>query len=159
MRCAACHHVGMFTPTSPLTYRPWPAIAVSALLVAVLASIVNAIVATIAIALGLDAAASHGLEAFSYIPLTIIGAVAGAVGWHLVNRYAPRPGRVLSWLVPLALFVSWTPDLYVALDTGWPNAIALMIMHTLTVVIAVLVFRWRMPLKAARPGTRPSEAA
>ena len=139
----------MSTPTSPVTYHPWPAIAVSALLVAVVASIVNAIVATIAIALGLDAAASHGLEAFSYIPLTVIGAVGAAIGWHLVNRYAPRPGRVLRWLVPLALLISWTPDIYVALDAGWPNAIALMIMHTLTVVIAVLVFRWRMPLKVA----------
>jgi len=139
----------MSTPTSPLSYRPLPAIAVSALLVAVLASIVNAIVATITITLGLDAAASHGLEAFAYVPLTVIGAVGGAVGWHLVNRHAPRPGRVLSWLVPLALLLSWTPDIYVALDTGWPNALALMIMHTLTVVIAVLVFRWRMPLKVA----------
>ena len=139
--------MGMSTPTSPLTYRPGPAIAVSALLVAVLASIVNAIVATIAIALGLDAAASHGLEAFAYIPLTVIGAVASAVGWHLVNRYTPRPRRVLTWLVPLALLLSWSPDIYVALDRGWPNALALMIMHTLTVVIAVLVYRWRMPLK------------
>ena len=146
---AACHHVGMSTPTSPLAYRPWPAIALSAVVVAVLASIVNAIVATVAIALGLDAEDSHGLEAFAYIPLTIIGAIGAAVGWHLVNRYTPRPGRVLRWLVPLALLLSWTPDIYVALDTGWPNALALMTMHTLTVVIAVLVFRWRMPLKAA----------
>lgn len=121
----------------------------SAALVAVLASIANAIVATIAVALGLDATASHGLEAFSYVPLTVIGAVASAVGWHLVNRYTPRPDRVLRWLVPLALLLSWIPDLYVALDTGWPNAIALMMMHTITVVIAVLVYRWRMPLKRA----------
>jgi len=146
----------MSTPTSPLSYRPWPAIAVSALLVAVLASIVNAIVAAIAIALGLDATASHGLEAFSFIPLTVIGAIGAAIGWHLVNRYAHRPGRVLTWLVPLALLISWTPDIYVALDAGWPNAIALLTMHTLTVVIAVLVFRWRMPVKGAQPDLKRS---
>lgn len=138
----------MSTPTSPLAYRPLPAIALSAALVAVLASIANALVATIAIALGLDAAESHGLEPFAYIPLTVIGAIGAAVGWHLVNRYTPRPGRVLRWLVPLALLISWAPDIYVALDAGWPNALALMVMHTLTVVIAVLIFRWRMPLKA-----------
>jgi hypothetical protein len=139
----------MSTSTSPITYRPLPAIALSAVLVAVIAGIVNAIVATIAVTLGLDAQASHGLEAFSYVPLTVIGAIAAAIGWHLVNRYAARPRRVLKWLVPLALLLSWTPDIYVAIDAGWPNALTLMLMHTLTVVIAVLVFRWRMPLKPA----------
>lgn len=136
------------TTTSPITYRPLPAIGLSALLVAVLAGLTNFLVATIAVALGLDASASHGLEAFAYVPLTVIGAIAGAVGWHLVNRFAARPGRVLRWLVPLVLLLSFAPDIFVALDTGWPNALALMIMHTLTITIAVLVFRWRMPLRA-----------
>lgn len=135
----------MSTITSP-DYRARTAIAFSAAIVAVAASAVNAVIAVGAVALGAEVAG--GLQPIAYISLTVIAAIVGAIGWHLINRYTPRPVVVMRWLVPAFLVVSLIPTIPVGLVMGWLVAGALMLMHVATIVIAVLAYRRFMPLSA-----------
>ena len=140
----------MTTVTRPVdrpTYRTGTAIAVSAALVALVGSLVNALIALGAVALG--APAEGGLQPMAYITFTVVAAIAGAVGWHIINRYARRPAQVMRWLVPAFLIVSFVPDIPVGLALGWLTAGALMLMHVATIVVAVVVYRRLLPLRAA----------
>ncbi|HWV50348.1 MAG TPA: DUF6069 family protein [Microbacterium sp.] len=135
----------MTTITRP-DYRARTAITISALIVAVAASIVNALIALGAVALGAEVAG--GLQPVAYLSLTIIAAVAGAFGWHIINLRARRPATVMRWLVPAFLAVSFVPDIIVGVSMGWLVAGSLMLMHVATITIAVLVYRRLMPLRA-----------
>lgn len=137
----------MTTVTKP-AYRAGAAIPLSAVIVAVAATLVNALIAFGAVSLGAEA--TGGLQPMSYIAFTVIAAIAGAVGWHLINRYAKRPGRVMRWLVPVFLVVSFIPDIVVGVSMGWLMAGALMLMHVATITIAVLSYRRFLPLRADR---------
>lgn len=138
------------TTVQSLTYRPLTTIGLSAGVVALAASVVNAVIALAAI--GLGATAIGGLLPQAYITFTVIAAIAGAAGWHLINRYTRRPERVMNWLVPAFLVVSFLPDLGVGLAMGWLTAGALMVMHITTITIAVVTYRRFMPL--VRDGRR-----
>jgi len=48
----------------------------------------------------------------AYSFLTVVGVVAGLVGWLLIRRTA-RAATTLRWLVPTVLVVSLVPDLMV----------------------------------------------
>ncbi|GAA1056938.1 hypothetical protein GCM10017608_10460 [Agromyces luteolus] len=120
------------------TYRASKAIPLSAGIVALTASLANALIAWAGLALG--APATGGILPMSYITLTVIAAIAGAVGWHLINRYARRPRRVLTWLVPTFLVVSFVPDILVGISMGWILAVTLMIMHVATLAIGITVY-------------------
>lgn len=132
-------------------YRTRTAIPLSALIVAVAAGIVNALIALGAVALGAEA--TGGLQPIAYLSLTVIAAIAGAVGWHIVGRRAQRPQRVMRWLVPAFLVVSFIPDVFVGMAMGWLAAGALALMHIATITIAVLTYRRFMPLRAAASET------
>lgn len=134
----------MTSVTSP-TYRVGTAIPLSAVIVAVTGSAANALVALASTSLGAESIG--GLQAMAYISFTVIAAIAGAVGWHLINRYARRPARVMRWLVPTFLVISFVPDIFVGTQMGWLTAGALMCMHVLTITIAVLVYSRLMPLR------------
>lgn len=136
----------MTTVTAP-GYRAATAIPLSALIVAVAASAANALIALAATTLGAEAAG--GLQPMSYLAFTVIAAIAGAVGWHLINRSARRPARVMRWLVPAFLLVSFSPDVAVGVSMGWLMASALMLMHVATITIAVLTYRRFLPLRTA----------
>ena len=129
-----------------LSYRAGTAIPLSAALVALAAGLVNAIIAFGATALGAEV--TGGLQPTAYISFTVIAAIAGAVGWHIINRYTRRPARVMRWLVPTFLLVSFIPDMVVGVSMGWLMAGALMLMHIATITIAVLVYHRFMPLRA-----------
>ena len=135
----------MTTITRP-DYRARTAITISALIVAVSAAIVNALIALSTVALGAEVAG--GLQPVAYVSFTIIAAVAGAFGWHLINLRARRPATVMRWLVPAFLAVSFIPDIIVGASLGWLVAGSLMLMHVATITIAVLTYRRLMPLRA-----------
>lgn len=133
------------TTVTPHTYRPLTTIALSAGVVAVAASLVNALIAVAA--LGLGATLAGGLLPQAYITFTVIAAIAGAAGWHLINRHTRRPERIMIWLIPAFLVVSFIPDVGVGVTTGWLTAGALMVMHITTITIAVISYRMFMPLR------------
>lgn len=133
--------------TLPRTYSPTVAVPLSIAIVAVLASAVNAVLALVGSAVG---ATGPGLQPIAYLSLTVVAAVGGAVGWHLIDRFAKRPRRVMRWLVPSFLAVSFVPDILIGVTTGtgdgWLYAAVLMSMHVITITIAILTYRRLMPL-------------
>lgn len=135
----------MNATTRPTSYRARNAIPLSALIVAVTAGIVNALVAVGAVALGAEA--TGGLQPLAYLALTVIAAIAGAVGWHLINRATRHPAEVMRWLVPAFLIASFVPDFLVSAAVGWLTTSALMLMHITTIAIAVPVYIKIMPLR------------
>ncbi len=141
----------MTTLTRP-AYRISSALPLSAAIVAVAAGAANALIAFGAI--GLGAPVIGGLQPAAFLTFTVIAAVAGAVGWHLINRLARRPAQVMRWLVPTFLVVSFLPDVAVGMAMGWLIAGALMLMHVATITIAVLTYRRLMPLRMPDPDGR-----
>lgn len=129
------------------TYRPTVTVPLSIAIVAVFAGAVNALLALVGTAIG---ASGPGLQPVAYLSLTVVAAIGGAVGWHLVDRFAKRPSRVMRWLVPSFLAVSFVPDILIGATTGtgdgWLYATILMIMHVTTITIAILTYRRVMPL-------------
>lgn len=134
------------TTISRADYRARTAITISALVVAVAASAVNALIALGATALGAES--TGGLQPIAYISFTVVAAIAGAVGWHIINRRAGRPAKVMRWLVPAFLAVSFIPDIAVGIAMGWLVAGALSLMHVATISIAVVAYRRFMPLRS-----------
>lgn len=111
---------------------------------------VNAAVATAA--LGLGASADFlPLQFTPYAALTVLGVIAGAFGWIIVRRRSARPTRVLGWLVPTVVVVSFVPDIALLagdamVGTSGLAVGALMLMHLVIAVIAVVTFRRVLPL-------------
>ncbi|MGV2984542.1 DUF6069 family protein [Microbacterium sp. AGC85] len=135
----------MITITQP-GYRVRTALPFSALIVAVAASAVNALIALGAVSLGAESVG--GLQPVAYISFTVIAAFAGAAGWHIINRRARHPAKIMRWLVPTFLVVSFIPDIAVGVAMGWLVAGALSLMHVATIIIAVLTYRRFMPLRS-----------
>ncbi|MEU6180066.1 DUF6069 family protein [Streptomyces coeruleorubidus] len=81
---------------------------------------------------------------------TVIGVLLGAVGWAVVRRVAKNPAGLLRWLVPVAVVVSFVPDLaLLGGDTpgsGPLAVVALMVMHVVVGVVAVFAYRRVMPV-------------
>jgi hypothetical protein len=107
-------------------------------------------VATIAHAAGV----SHlfnPLQFANYTTLTVIGIAAGAAGWALVRARATDPRRRLRVLAPIVLAASFTPDVVVGVSrrmtgTRWGGVAALMVMHLLVALVAVVVFARTFPI-------------
>ncbi|WP_426185158.1 DUF6069 family protein [Microbacterium sp. TWP3-1-2b2] len=148
----------MTTITKP-DYRARTAIMLSATIVAIAAGIVNALIALGAVALGAEVAG--GLQPVAYLTFTVIAAIAGAAGWHIINRYARRPANIINryarrpanimrWLAPAFLAVSFIPDIAVGVTMGWLVAGSLMLMHVATISIAVVTYRRLMPLRSGK---------
>ena len=77
--------------------------------VTVAASVVNAVIAQIALALGADSSFTP-LTPGAYVFLTVIGVLLALAGWAVVRRVSARPARVLRVLVPVVLLLSFIPD-------------------------------------------------
>jgi hypothetical protein len=107
----------------------------------VVAVAVNAAVAAVAIAVG--APSDYGPLTFpAYTLFTVLGVVAGWIGWLLVRRHARNPRRTLSVLVPVVTLISLVPDVLLLAfrfvpGTNTAAAIALMLMHLVVVAAAV----------------------
>lgn len=129
-------------------------------------AVVGGLVAGIVIAIALDtivAAITHGagasrafspLKLQSYGALTTFGILAAAVGWNLIRTKASDPRKMLRWLVPVVLLITFVPDLLIgALGTmageSWGAVSGPMAMHAIVAVTAVLTFLAVLPLKLA----------
>ncbi|WP_217238209.1 DUF6069 family protein [Streptomyces sp. AC555_RSS877] len=142
------------TATSPQTSDSAGRTA-GALALAVAAAAVGSGVANSAIALTARAAgASDDFEALwpsVYLPLTVLGVLAGAIGWHMVRRRAGDPAAVLRWLVPTVVILSLIPDIAIGVSdsapgVSWGGVTVLMLMHVAVAVVAVPVYRRFLPL-------------
>ncbi|MFC5138407.1 DUF6069 family protein [Actinomycetospora rhizophila] len=117
-------------------------IALAVVLAAVAAAVVNTLIGLL-----VGVIEGTGYNPTTAITFSVIGVLAGFVGWVLVRRLAPRPAAVLRWLVPLVVVLSFVPDLYL-LTVGLSVllVVALMIMHVVVAAVAVPAFRRVLPV-------------
>jgi hypothetical protein len=129
-------------------------------LAAAVAAVGSAIADTVIALIARGAGVSHGFDPLwpsSYLPLTVLGVLAGAVGWQIVRRRAGDPAAVLRWLVPAVVVLSLIPDIAVGAghskaDTTWGGVAALMLMHVAVAAAAVPAYQRLMPLSRAAHG-------
>ena len=144
------------TSTSPTTVTTAKAPASRIVLAGVVATAValigNAIVAQVALAAG----ASEDFQPLTiaaYGFFTVIGVVAGLVGWLVVRR-RDNAAATLRWLVPAVLVVSLVPDVMVGFSdragVSWGAVVALMVMHVVVTVVAVATFSRLLPVRGAK---------
>lgn len=99
------------------------------------------------------------LQIGSFVALSVLGVLAGAVGWALIRRRSEAPGRVLTRLVPAVIVVSLIPDLVLGAarffaHTNWGGVAALMVMHLAVAACAVASYRFLLPLPLPRTAGR-----
>lgn len=114
------------------------------------AAAANTAIAALAVAAG-AVGPFPPLNPASYVPLTIFGVVAGAVGWGVVRRRATNPSATLRWLVPVVVALTFIPDVGLLLTDVQPNTSvlgvgALAMMHLVTAAISVAIFLRIMPI-------------
>ncbi|MER5428475.1 DUF6069 family protein [Streptomyces sp. NPDC002588] len=130
--------------------RPGPLVVVGGVLGAIaLSSLADALIAVLARAAGAPDD-FRPLEPGSYIFLTVLGVVAGAAGWAVVRKVSADPERLIRWLAPVLVAVSFVPDFLLLGDGGVKGVAALLAMHVVVAVIAVAAYRRVMPLGATR---------
>ena len=137
------------TPTVAAT-RPASAKTIAAAgLAAIAAALVgNTLVAQVALAAG----ASEDFQPLTpgaYGFFTVVGVIAGLVGWVLLRRRA-QAADTLRWLVPTVLVLSLVPDIAVGFSdregVSWGAVAALMVMHVVVTVAGVASFRRFLPV-------------
>lgn len=102
---------------------------------------VNAVIASLAHALGVSSAYGP-LTAPAYASMTILGVAAGWVGWVVIRRRAGNPRRALTITVPIVVVASFLPDVLLAVFRFVPGTtsgafLALALMHVVVAGIAV----------------------
>ncbi len=86
-----------------------------------------------------------------YGMLTVIGAILGAIGWHLIATRSRNATRLLGRLVPTVLVLSLIPDVMLLADRSaqpgitTAGVIALMLMHFGVAAAAVPAYRRFIP--------------
>lgn len=118
-------------------------------LVATVAALIgNTVVAQIALAAGASEDFTP-LTPGAYGFFTVVGVIAGLVGWLVVRRTANAPST-LRWLVPTVLVLSFVPDILVGFSdqagVSWGAVVALMAMHVVVAVAAVATFSRLLPV-------------
>ncbi|MGW0707551.1 DUF6069 family protein [Streptomyces sp. NPDC002643] len=111
----------------------------------VVASLADAILALAALAIGAPDD-FQPLMPGSYIFLTAVGVIAGAIGWAVVRKVSKDPEALVRWLAPTLVVVSFIPDFLLFGDGGVAGVVALLLMHVVVAVVAVYAFRKVMPL-------------
>lgn len=129
-----------------------PAVALPRVALGAAGAIVAALVVNTGIAYGTSAlhpATNTGLIPVAYGPLTVLGVLAGIVGWAVVRGRATSPRALLRVLVPVVFVVSLVPGIVVlALGSSPVNVVGLWVMH-LVVTIAIVTTAARvLPLRA-----------
>ena len=124
------------TTTSTRTPRTvsWKSTAIAAAIGAVGSLVINVVIAAIARGVADIPSEFKQLTLSVYGPLTVLGAVIGAVVWHLVVARSRNAAGVLRVLVPVFLVVSLIPDVMLLVDDSQPGTttagvVALMLMH------------------------------
>jgi hypothetical protein len=154
------HHLTKETPMATITPTERPSTrsrmraGIILLAAAVVAILLNAVVAAVA-----GAPSGYGpLTPPAYGLFTVLGLGIGWLGWRLVLSRARDPRRTLSVLVPVVLVASFIPDILLLVlrfipGTTTSAAVALMAMHVVVVLVAVpayvLATRQRMQVRSA----------
>jgi hypothetical protein len=118
---------------------------------AVVAVAANTVVAVAGVAAGASASFAPLMIAV-YGPFSVLGIVAGYVGWRIVRGRAAHPLRVLRVLVPVLLVLSFLPDTISAIvgfipDSSATGFVSLMIMHVVVVGVGVPVYQRLAPVR------------
>ncbi|WP_406445245.1 DUF6069 family protein [Streptomyces sp. NBC_00631] len=111
----------------------------------VVASLADTVISLIALAAGAPDD-FQPLKAGSYIFLTAVGTVIGALGWIIVRKVSKDPEALTRRLVPAVVVVSFVPDFLLFGSGGAIGVGALLLMHVAVAVIAVFAYRKVMPL-------------
>jgi hypothetical protein len=132
------------------TSRTTTEVILGLVLAAGVAVLANIAVSALAHAAGASPTFRH-LSLTIYGPATVAGILIGTTGWAVIRRRAGRPARTLTIAVPVAVVLSWAPDLLLAAQGTEPGlslqAIAgLMSMHLVVAAVAVLALRRILPL-------------
>jgi hypothetical protein len=134
--------------TDPTTRTTTSKVLLAGLIAAAAALIGNTVVAQVALAAGASEE-FQPLTIGAYGFFTVVGVVAGLVGWLLVRRTA-NAAATLRWLVPTVLVVSLVPDVMVGFSdragVSWGAVVALMVMHVVVTVASVATFSRLLPL-------------
>lgn len=134
----------MTTHALPAGTATVPRTAVLLVAAVAVAGVANSVIALSAIAAGASSAYSPLMPPV-YLAFTVLGVLAGYVGWRLVRARTANPARVLRVVVPVALVLSWVPDVILAIvqfipGTTTTGALALALMHAVVVGVAVPVY-------------------
>ncbi|MFF5189090.1 DUF6069 family protein [Streptomyces sp. NPDC000345] len=136
----------MSVASEPVAVRRGPLVVVGAVVAAVVvASVADAVLALLALAAGAPDD-FRPLKASSYVFLTAVGVIAGAVGWAVLRKVAKAPQALVRWLVPALVVVSFVPDFLLFGDGGAIGVSALLLMHVAVAAVAVFTYRKVMPL-------------
>jgi len=124
----------------------------------VAAVIGNVVISVIAHAAGVSSSFKP-LHPATFIPLTVVGFIAGAAGWTVIRARANRPTNFLRKAVPAVLVLSFVPDIAV-LASGQMTGVsagavfALMCMHLMVAAAAIPTYVLALPLHAPAPAAR-----
>ncbi|MBB5158895.1 DUF6069 family protein [Saccharopolyspora phatthalungensis] len=143
-----------------MSNRPNNTTAIAAIaLAAVVASAINLAVGTLTHASGaMPPMEFMGLEPVVYLPSTVFGVIAGAIGWAVIRRRAKHPEPLLRRLVPIVVGVSFIPDLVLYFVASMPfiPVLALMVMHIVIAAISVPVYQRVLPVPDPTPSSSPT---
>ena len=128
----------------------WKSTAVAATVGAAGGLVINSLIALLARALFDIPSQFQQLTLPVYGFLTVVGAIAGAIGWHLVATRSRNAAGVLRVLVPTVLVLSFIPDVLLLVTDSQPGTttagvVALMLMHVGVAVAAVPAYRRFIP--------------
>jgi hypothetical protein len=145
---------GAIMTTHTITARTASVPRTAVLLVAAfaVAGLANAVIALAAASAG--ASSSYGpLMPPVYLAFTALGIAGGYLGWRIVRRRSANPARLLRILVPVALVLSWVPDVILGVlqfipGTTLTGAVALGLMHAVVVAVGVPVYARVAPVGA-----------
>jgi hypothetical protein len=139
------------TSTAPKSSRStWGSTIAAAGLAAIGSLAVNSAIAWAGRNSSVTAESFEPLAAGSFVPATIAGAVAGAIGWRLIVEHHRQAAKLLLWLTPTVLALSLIPDVMMLVDDSEPGTtvvrvFALMFMHLAVGAVSVPVYRRFMP--------------
>jgi uncharacterized protein DUF6069 len=124
----------------------WKNTAVAAAIGAVGSLVVNSVIALLAKAIFDIPDEFQPLTLPVYGFLTVVGAIIGAVVWHLIVARSRNASGVLRVLVPTVVVLSLIPDVMLLVDGSQPGTttagvVALMLMHVAVAAVTVAALR------------------
>ena len=138
-------------PTSSRRVVSWKSTALAAALGAAGGLVINSLIAWAGRSVFDVPEVFQPLSLPVYGMFTVIGAIVGAIGWHLIATRSRNATRLLGWLVPTVLVLSLAPDVMLLADRSaqpgitTAGVIALMLMHFGVAAAAVPAYRRFIP--------------
>ncbi len=138
------------TSTLDIPAVSWKSTALAAAAAAAGALVVTSAIALLARALFEIPAEFQQLTLPVYGSLAVLGAIVGAIGWHVVVARSRNASNVLRVLVPAVVLLSFIPDAMLLVTDSQPGTttagvVSLMLMHVGVAAVAVPAFRRFIP--------------